>query len=68
MSRRQAKKNISRGEMLSYLKPRKIELIGGGLDESPHAYKSIKRVMDAQEDLVEVVGEFMPRIVRMASD
>lgn len=68
MSRRQAKKNVSRGEMLSYLKPRKIELIGGGLDESPHAYKSIKRVMDAQEDLVEVVGEFMPRIVRMASD
>lgn len=68
LSRRQAKKSISRGEMLSYLKPRNIELIGGGLDESPHAYKSIKRVMEAQDDLVEIVGEFMPRIVRMASD
>lgn len=66
LSRRQAKKSISRGEMLSYLKPRKIELIGGGLDEAPHAYKSIKRVMDAQKDLVEIVGEFKPRIVRMA--
>jgi tRNA-splicing ligase RtcB len=68
MSRTQAKKSISKGEMLSYLKPRNIELIGGGLDESPHAYKSIKRVMEAQEDLVEIVGEFKPRIVRMASD
>lgn len=67
LSRRQAKKAISRGEMLSYLKSRQIELIGGGLDESPHAYKSIKRVMDAQEDLVEIIGEFHPRIVRMAS-
>lgn len=68
MSRRAAKKSTSRGELLSYLKPRKIELLGGGLDESPHAYKSIQRVMEAQKDLVDVVGEFMPRIVRMADD
>lgn len=68
MSRRAANKAYSRGELLSYLKPRKIELIGGGVDETPHAYKSIKRVMEAQDDLVDVIGEFMPRIVRMASD
>ena len=68
MSRRAAKNAYSRGEILSYLKPRKIELIGGGVDETPHAYKSIKRVMEAQEDLVDIVGEFMPRIVRMADD
>lgn len=68
MSRRAAKKAFSRGELLSYLKPRKIELIGGGVDETPHAYKSIKRVMEAQTDLVDVIGEFMPRIVRMADD
>lgn len=68
MSRRKAKSTFSRGELLSYLKPRNIELIGGGIDETPHAYKSIKRVMEAQEDLVDIIGEFMPRIVRMASD
>ncbi|MEM9951789.1 MAG: RtcB family protein [Chloroflexota bacterium] len=68
MSRRAAKSAYSRGELLSYLKPRKIELIGGGIDETPHAYKSIQRVMEAQTDLVDVVGEFMPRIVRMAND
>jgi hypothetical protein len=30
--------------------------------------KNIKRVMAAQSDLVEVVGKFQPRIVRMATD
>ena len=55
-------------EVPEALKPRKIELIGGGIDETPHAYKSIKRVMEAQEDLVDIIGEFMPRIVRMAAD
>lgn len=68
MSRRAAKKAYSRSELLSYIKPRKIELIGGGIDETPHAYKSIKKVMAAQTDLVDIVGEFMPRIVRMAND
>jgi len=68
MSRRAAKNAYSRGELLSYLKPRNVELIGGGIDETPHAYKSIQRVMEAQDDLVEILGEFMPRIVRMADD
>jgi tRNA-splicing ligase RtcB (3'-phosphate/5'-hydroxy nucleic acid ligase) len=68
LSRRQAKKSLSRAEMQNYLKSRHIELIGGDTDEAPNAYKSIKRVMEAQTDLVDVVGEFMPRIVRMAGD
>jgi tRNA-splicing ligase RtcB (3'-phosphate/5'-hydroxy nucleic acid ligase) len=29
-------------------------------------YKDIHRVMEAQTDLVEIVGRFEPRIVRMA--
>lgn len=68
MSRRAAKKAYSRGELLSYLKPRRVELLGGGTDETPHAYKSIERVMQAQADLVDIVGKFTPRIVRMADD
>lgn len=68
MSRRQAKKNITRKEQKRYLKQRGVELLGGGLDESPQAYKSIHDVLNAQMDLVEVIGEFHPRIVRMAND
>ena len=36
------------------------------MDESPQAYKDIESVIAAQSDLVEVLGKFMPRIVRMA--
>jgi tRNA-splicing ligase RtcB len=68
MSRRKAKDSITKGQQVSYLKQRDVELLGGGLDESPHAYKKIQEVIDAQADLIEVVGEFKPRIVRMAND
>ena len=42
-----------------------VTLIGGGLDEAPIAYKDIHEVMKAQTDLVEVVGMFSPKIVKM---
>ena len=42
-----------------------VEVIGSGLDEAPMAYKDINKVMEAQNDLVEVVGTFLPKIVRM---
>jgi tRNA-splicing ligase RtcB len=31
-------------------------------------YKNIHQVMAAQQDLVEVLGSFMPKIVRMCGD
>jgi tRNA-splicing ligase RtcB (3'-phosphate/5'-hydroxy nucleic acid ligase) len=65
MSRTAAMKNVSHAEMKQTLKENNVTLIGGGLDEAPHAYKDIHTVMAAQIDLVEVVGTFMPRIVRM---
>lgn len=68
MSRRKAKNSITKGQQVSYLKQRNVELLGGGLDESPHAYKKIQAVIDAQTDLIDIVGEFKPRIVRMAKD
>jgi RNA-splicing ligase RtcB len=37
-----------------------------GLDEVPMAYKNIREVMAAQQDLVTVLGEFMPKLVKMA--
>ncbi len=42
-----------------------IKLLGGGLDEAPFAYKDILEVMKAQSALVETVGIFHPKIVKM---
>ena len=67
-SRSKAKENISGSMMRSYLKERGVELIGGGVDESPHAYKDIHEVMKHQNDLVVVVGKFTPKIVKMAGE
>lgn len=65
MSRTAAMKNVTNGAMRKVLKEHGVTLIGGGLDEAPHAYKDIHTVMAAQLDLVEVVGMFTPKIVRM---
>ncbi len=68
MSRTQAKKTIAPQEQKKYLKERGVTLIGGGLDESPQAYKRIESVIGAQRDLVDILGTFQPRLVRMAGD
>jgi tRNA-splicing ligase RtcB len=68
MGCRQALKTITKTERDRYLKARGVELIGGGLDESPQAYKSIEAVIDAQAELVEIVGKFTPKLVRMSTD
>lgn len=65
MSRTAAMKTATRGSMSKMLKESGVVLIGGGPDEAPHAYKDIHQVMAAQLDLVEVVGMFSPKIVRM---
>lgn len=65
MSRNQAKQTITKSQQRTYLKERGIHLIGGGLDESPQAYKDIDEVIEAQKDLIHVVGKLIPRIVRM---
>ena len=68
MSRRAAMQSITRTERDRYLKERGVTLIGGGLDEAPQAYKAIDQVVDAQADLVDIVGTFRPIMVRMADD
>ncbi|MCC6613590.1 MAG: RtcB family protein [Anaerolineae bacterium] len=68
MSRRKAIESITRTERDRYLKERGVTLIGGGLDESPQAYKRIDDIIDAQADLIDIAGKFMPIMVRMASD
>jgi len=66
MSRRKAKNTFTRSELKKHLAKAGVELLGGGLDESPFVYKDIHQVMRHQEDLVNVLGTFQPKIVRMA--
>jgi hypothetical protein len=68
MSRRVAINSISKRERDDYLKERGVTLLGGGMDEAPQAYKPIEQVIAAQQDLVDVLGKFTPRIVRMADE
>jgi tRNA-splicing ligase RtcB (3'-phosphate/5'-hydroxy nucleic acid ligase) len=65
MSRRKALNSITKTERDHYLKERGVTLIGGGLDESPQAYKNVEAVVAAQSDLVKIVGKFQPILVRM---
>jgi len=68
MSRTQAIKNISKAELRAILQEVGVSLIGGGLDEAPMAYKNIHQVMASQQELVDVVAKFSPKMVRMADD
>jgi tRNA-splicing ligase RtcB (3'-phosphate/5'-hydroxy nucleic acid ligase) len=65
MSRTRAFKELDGTAWREDLQKKGITLLGGALDEAPAAYKDIDGVMAAQVDLVESVGEFSPRIVRM---
>lgn len=68
MSRKKAKLAFDKKEVAQYLDEKGVQLIGAGLDEAPMAYKNILDVMKAQSDLVEIVGTFLPKIVRMCGD
>jgi len=66
MSRKAAKSTLSWSDMRRELEVRGVELLSAGLDEAPAVYKDIEVVMAAQQDLVEIVARFDPRIVKMA--
>lgn len=68
MSRTQAINSITNAEMKAILKDHDVSLIGAGLDEAPMAYKNIEMVMASQENLVDIVAKFTPKLVRMADD
>lgn len=65
MSRTAALKAITHDALKDELKKQGVKLIGGGLDEAPFAYKDIEEVMKSQRQLVDVVGKFTPKIVKM---
>lgn len=68
MSRTQAVKTITKADMREVLKEHGVTLVGAGRDEAPMAYKDITVVMEAQQELIDVVAKFTPKLVRMADD
>jgi tRNA-splicing ligase RtcB (3'-phosphate/5'-hydroxy nucleic acid ligase) len=66
MSRTRAAQTFNWKEVNQFLRERGVKLISAGLDEVPMVYKDIHTVMAAQTDLVEPLGQFDPRLVKMA--
>lgn len=65
MSRTAALNTLTQDLLKKTLQQHGVKLLGGGLDESPQAYKDIEMVMQSQRQLIDVVGKFTPRIVKM---
>jgi tRNA-splicing ligase RtcB len=66
MSRTKAKEMFTWDMAQQFLRARGVTLLSAGLDEVPMAYKDIDEVMAAQQDLVEPLARFEPRLVKMA--
>ena len=66
MSRTAAKERFTWKEVRPLLEEARVRLLSAGIDENPLVYRDIHEVMAAQDDLVDVVARFTPRIVRMA--
>ena len=66
MSRTKAKEMFTWDMAQQFLRERGVTLLSAGLDEVPMAYKDIDEVMAAQQDLVEPLARFEPRLVKMA--
>ena len=65
LSRAEAKRSLTRSDLNKVLKDHGVTLLGAGLDEAPMAYKEINKVMAQQTELIDVLGTFTPKIVRM---
>src|SRR6476620_2092505 len=66
MSRTQASKTFEWKKVNAFLREKGVTLLSAGLDEVPMVYKNIHEVMAAQMDLVTILGQFDPKLVKMA--
>ena len=66
MSRTQAAKTFDWKKVNAFLREKGVTLISAGLDEVPMVYKNIHKVMADQHDLVTILGQFDPKLVKMA--
>ncbi|MDR3405657.1 MAG: RtcB family protein [Chthoniobacter sp.] len=65
MSRTKALQSFTWSAVKKQLAAAGVELLSAGLDEVPGVYKDIAQVMAAQTDLVDVLGRFDPKLVKM---
>src|SRR5690606_36917119 len=65
MSRTAAKSAFAWGNVRRELEAQGVTLLSAGIDEAPGVYKDIHTVMAAQQDLVEIVARFDPKLVKM---
>jgi tRNA-splicing ligase RtcB len=68
MSRKKANDMYRFQAVRKDLEARGVHVLAAGSDEVPGVYKDIREVMAAQEDLVETIARFDPKIVRMCGD
>lgn len=68
MSRNQAKQKYTWNAVKKNLEQRGVRVLSAGADEVPGVYKNIDDVMREQQDLVEIVARFDPKIVKMCGD
>ena len=66
MSRKRATETLSWSDANERLRKSGVTLLSAGLDEVPDCYKDIHAVMSEQSDLVEVLAQFDPKVVKMA--
>ena len=57
---------VSPEMMHGWIREKGVVLRGGGLDESPHAYRRLPEVLAAQGDTIEVLHTLRPLVVVMA--
>lgn len=68
MSRTKAKEKYRFKAVQKDLARRGVTVLSAGSDEVPGVYKNILDVMREQQDLVDVVARFDPKIVKMCAD
>ncbi len=68
MSRTKAKEKYTWRAVQKDLEKRGVRVLSAGADEVPGVYKRIEEVMREQQDLVETVARFDPKIVKMCGD
>lgn len=68
MSRKKAKDTYNFRAVKSDLERKGVRVLSAGADEVPGVYKNIVDVMQRQQDLVDVVARFDPKVVKMCGD
>lgn len=68
MSRTKARDLFRFGAIQKELAQQGVRVLSAGSDEVPGVYKDIHQVMQQQQDLVDVVAQFDPRVVKMCGD